>query len=193
MRILIEAADDNPYFAQRVKAQFARINPMLEDRLRIVPSLRLASELERNRYLQAGEIDWDERRRAALLDRLVQSGFKRGAYDLANGFEHARLAKVDAGEMLIEAGAPSAFVYLPLGDGLQVRPLGGYAPFAVRAWMPLGITGVIRGAVRNAQVVATSTVEVLIIPAQVYWQHWHNPYSTEELQRVMNAMNADNL
>jgi hypothetical protein len=74
-----------------------------------------------------------------------------------------------------------------------VRPLGGYAPFAVRAWMPLGITGVIRGAVRNAQVVATSTVEVLIIPAQVYWQHWHNPYSTEELQRVMNAMNADNL
>lgn len=193
MRILIEAADDNPYFAQRVKAQFAHINPMLEDRLRIVPSLRLASELERNRYLQAGEIDWDERRRATLLDRLVQSGFKRGAYDLANGFEHARLAKVDAGEMLIEAGAPSAFVYLPLGDGLQVRPLGGYAPFAVRAWMPLGITGVIRGAVRNAQVVATSTVEVLIIPAQVYWQHWHNPYSTEELQRVMNAMNADNL
>jgi hypothetical protein len=52
----------------------------------------------------------------------------------------------------------SSFVYFPLGDGLWIIPLGGYQSFSVAAWCPLGKTGVIRGEIRNADIVANETV-----------------------------------
>lgn len=189
MRILMEEADDNPRFAPAVLAQFGALNAVMADRVCSVPSLRQASEVERNRYLNAREVDWDAERRAALLDRMAQAGYQRSALDAARGFVHVRWTSVAAGETLIEAGAPSGFVYIPLGDGLQVIPMGGYAPFSVNGWMPLGVTGVIRGAIRNAQVRAVAPVDVLIIPAQTYWRHWHNPYDTDELRRALDSKN----
>jgi hypothetical protein len=80
---------------------------------------------------------------------------------------------------------PSAFVYVPLGDGLQILPLGGYTPFVVRAWMPIGSTGVARGAVRNATVVADRELPLLIIPKETYLQHWHRPYTDAELRELL--------
>jgi hypothetical protein len=38
--------------------------------------------------------------------------------DTIEVFKHVRFAELQAGEKLIEAGAPSSFVYFPLGDGL---------------------------------------------------------------------------
>ncbi len=43
--------------------------------------------------------------------------------------------------------------------------------------MPLGATGVISGAIRNADVIAVRPVDVLIIPKDVYLEHWHRPYT----------------
>lgn len=49
------------------------------------------------------------------------------------------------------------------------------------AWIPVGSTGVIRGAVRNATVVAARDLTLLMIPRDVYLQHWYRPYSPIEL------------
>jgi hypothetical protein len=62
-----------------------------------------------------------------------------------------------------------------------------YAAFSVRAWMLLGSTGVIRGSERNARVVATRALSLLVIPKDVYLQHWHHPYSAEELRQRLAA------
>ena len=85
---------------------------------------------------------------------------------------------------MIKAGAPSTFVYIPLGDGLKIVPLGGYQSFSVSAWMPLGNTGVIRGDVRNADVVAEKDVSLLMIPKEIYLRYWYAPYSPDELKSL---------
>jgi hypothetical protein len=63
-------------------------------------------------------------------------------------------------------------------------PLGGYQPFFVQAWMPLGVTGVIRGAVRNATIVATQELTLLMIPKDVYLKRWHHTYSPQEFAQL---------
>ena len=90
-----------------------------------------------------------------------------------------------AGQTLIEVGTPASFVYIPLGDGFKVIPLGGYAAFCVRAWMALGSTGVIRGAARNATVVAEQSVALFMIPQQVFLQEWHHPFSLDEFKLLL--------
>jgi hypothetical protein len=47
--------------------------------------------------------------------------------------------------------------------------------------MPLGTTGVIRGDIRNADIVAAQGVSLLIIPKEVYLRYWYVPYSPMEL------------
>ena len=185
IRILLEQVDDNPAFVELVQEQFQHFNSKVAGQVRIVPSLQNASDLERARYLEAAELDWDLSNRQAMLDRLTQSGHKTAAIDPEKCFDHVKLLTLRAGETLIEAGAPATFVYLPLGDGLKIIPLGGYQPFSVRAWMPLGNTGVIRGAIRNADVVADQDVSLLIIPKDVYLRHCHNPYTAAELMQLL--------
>jgi hypothetical protein len=85
----------------------------------------------------------------------------------------------------IEAGSPSAFVYIPLGDGLKIIPLGGYQSFSVIAWLPPGTTGVIRGDARNADIIAEQNMSVLMIPREIYMLYWYMPYSPLELKAVL--------
>jgi len=119
--------------------------------------------------------------RQAVLARFERAGQKTAGLDTIEGFKHVRFAELQAGEILIEAGAPSSFVYFPLGDGLKIIPLGGYQSFSVAAWMPLGTTGVIRGDIRNADIVAERGVSLLIVPKEVYLRYWYVPYSPMEL------------
>ncbi len=88
---------------------------------------------------------------------------------------------------MIEAGAPSAFVYFPLGTGLKIVPLGGYESFCIAAWIPLGSTGVIRGDIRNADVVADQPVSVLILPKEIYLRYWYGTYSPLELRDLLSG------
>ena len=183
--ILLERTDDDPRFAELVREQLCRSNPGIRNQIRIVPSLRNVSELERDRYLVAKELDWDVGQRQALLDKLNQAGQKLASFDSAEGFEHVKFAELQAGEKLIEAGGPSSFVYIPLGDGLKIIPLGGYQSFSVTAWLPLGTTGVIRGDVRNADIVAEQSMSLLMIPKEIYLHYWYVPYSPLELKNTL--------
>lgn len=185
IQILLERVADNPAYAELVRERLATQLPDLAVRIELTVSLGESSERERARYLAAGELDWGPEQRQDLLRRIARSGLNVATIDQATAFRQVRLTTARAGEVLIEAGAPSAFVYVPLGDGMLIVPLGGYPPFSVRAWMPIGSTGVVRGAMRNATVVAEGELPLLIIPREVYLERWHRPYTAAELRRLL--------
>lgn len=185
MKILLEEVDDNPNFAERVRTQLTALDPAAGSQAQIVPSLQHASDLERERY-RAGEIiDWERRRRLELLARMRQSGHPVEAIEPDLAFEAVRFITIHSGDVLIQAGTPSAFVYIPFDPGLRITPLAGYDAFSVQSWMPLGMTGVIRGAIRNATVVAEQTVRLLVIPKTVYLKYWHHTHSWQSMREAV--------
>ena len=181
MRILIEGVDDNLEFAELVRQQLLRLNTQLQDQVQTIPSLQHAAEQERRRYLEADELTWDVPRRQELLGHVGQTGHQAEGIDPIEGFKDVKLITLKAGETLIEAGTRASFVYIPLGEGLEAIPLGGYQMIPMRAWIPLGNTSVIRGATRNATVITDRDVELLMIPKEVYLRYWHKLYTPEEL------------
>lgn len=190
MQIMLESADDNLNFADLVQAELIQLNPDLNGRIKTGPSLRHVSRLERARYLAAAELDWSIEQRRELLTKVEASGHKTARIDPEIGFRHVRLSVLHAHETLLEAGAPDGFVYIPLTSGLSIIPLGGYQPFDVEAWMPLGVTGVIRGAARNASIIANEEVQVLMIPREVFLKHWHSTYSFKELIDLLSPLKS---
>lgn len=183
--ILLESTDDHPRFVELVEDQLIQFTPSLRSQVQIVPSLQHTAELERDRYLMAQELNWDVKQRQAVQERMARSGQKITGDHLVEGFRHVKLINIKAGETLIEAGSPASFVYIPLGNGLKIIPLGGYQSFSVSAWMPVGNTGVIRGAIRNADVVAEQDISLLMIPKEVYLRYWYLPYTTAELKSIL--------
>ncbi len=181
IQILLEETDDNLNFIDLIVLALADINPEAASRVRVVPCLNQATEFERNLYLQSPPISWDIDKRREILCLIEKSGHKISAIDPRLGFNDVKLAQIDAGITLIEAGAPASFVYVPLEAGLRIYPLGGYPPFFGQPWAPLGTTGVIRGAPRNATIVAEKPVRLLIIPKSIFLRFWHHTYSETEL------------
>lgn len=184
LRIILEEVDDNLTFAASVKREMSLVNPLAADRVDIVPSLRLASPSERRRYLAAEDLKWDENRLRTILERVERAGHPPGT-DSNVAFSHVRLIRLAAGDLLIDADAPSAFVYIPLDMGLEIVPLGGYDSFSVKPWMPLGLTGVISGTPRNAAVRATTAVSLLMIPSRVFLQHWYHTHTIDSFARAV--------
>jgi len=191
MRILLEGVDDEPEFANLVAVELARMNPQLSGRVKSVPSLQNMSEHERTLYLNAHDLDWDNATRQQTLDRVAGSGHKIDEMDVEKAFEGVREIEIQAGDVLIEAGSPPGFVYIAQSEGLSGVPLGGYRPFPVYPWTPLGSTGVIRGATRNASISAQKTLRLLMIPKEVYLKQWHFTYGKEEFRQKVRAIYAE--
>ena len=53
----------------------------------------------------------------------------------------------------------------------------------------IGNTGVIRGALRNARVIAEHDVELLSIPREVFLSHWYTPYTVQEFTHLCTQGN----
>ena len=181
MLILLEETDDNLAFSDMVAALVCERVPELRGRVQVVPSLEHMPSLERVRYLTATDFRGTAAARQAILDHVGQSGHNTQAMDVTTAFAHVKVMQLQRGEILLEGGSPPGFVYIPMSYGLRVYPLGGYESTAVPAWTPVGNTGVIRGAARNATVVADDTVALLVIPRSIYLKHWHYPYTSAEL------------
>jgi hypothetical protein len=184
----LESTDDSHGFVDMVCASLRDLNPTYAGQVLIVPSLQNVPDRERNRYLAVPDVQWSLNERRTLLTRMAESGCKVDSIDLDVAFRHVRLIRLGSGEILIEADEPASMVYVPLGDGLRIIPLGGYDSFSVQAWMPLGCTGVIRGALRNAKLIAEQAVSALMIPKDVYLRHWYATYTAAELQRRLGYM-----
>ena len=176
VEILLESADDNPAFADLVRLAMIPLNPVAAAQTRVVPSLQSKSALERTHYLNGEVLDWDRDQGLRLLKEVAQFGHRTEDIDPVQGFADVRRIHLRAGETLIEAGSPAGFVYVSEGEGLRGLPLGGYGEFLIRPWIPVGVTGVIRGSVRNADIIAEQDVTVLAIPRDVYVEFWHRTY-----------------
>jgi hypothetical protein len=186
LQIVLEEVDDNPAFASMVRQQLYALNPQLRGRVHVVPCNRPgqpAAEptFEDARYAAAASLSWSRAEQRAAAARLARGGHSMAAVELERAFDQVRLILLRAGETLIEAGTTAHYVYVPLGEGLMGMPLGGYQPFVSPAWLPVGNTGVIRGAQRNATIYATCDLTLLIIPQAVYLNAWHRPYQRAEL------------
>jgi hypothetical protein len=185
MRILLEETEDDTSFPQMVRQELVKIDAELGERVHLTPSLKHAHPLERERYLASKPLTWGVQARHELLAHMGQTGYPVERIDQEQAFKDVRLVSLNAGEILVEAGTPSSFVYLPLSSGLKIIPLGGYHSFSVQPWMFLGMTGVVRGAERNATVVAEGAMEILMIPRTTYLTYWHHTLSPEEFRAVI--------
>ena len=192
IKILIEGVDDNPEFSELVVAELKKLNPVLEKRLKATTSLGGADLIEVERYLGGQRFDHffapDEME--GLLRKIASSGLKCDRLKDADAFYGVKVIRVNAGEKLIQSGSVSGFVYIPMTDGLQVFPLGGYDSKAAPAWVPIGNTGVIRGSIRNATVYAESTLELLAIPKEIYLRFWYAPYHAKSLGKAWEERSA---
>jgi hypothetical protein len=186
LQIVLEEPGDNPAFAAMVREQLHALNPRLCGRVQIVshsrqPQPAAEPTYEAARYAAGARLNWSRAQRRRAASRLARSGHNMAAVQLDTAFEQVRLIQLRAGESLVEAGTAARFVYIPLRAGLMVMPLGGYQPFVAPAWAPLGNTGVIRGAQRNASIYATRDLTLLVIPEETYLNDWHRPYQQAEL------------
>lgn len=187
IQILIEGVDDNPYFASLVLEALGQRNPGIQSRVRTTVSLQGAELKEVKRYLDGVEFSQQfstPQEVEELIDHIAHSGVNVRALDREHAFEEVRIIHLNALETLLQSGSTSGFVYVPLSSGLVVFPLGGYENKPAPAWVPIGNTGVIRGSVRNANVFAEHALDLLIIPKEIYLDHWYTPYNAESLAEV---------
>lgn len=185
MEIFLEEVGDNLDFADQVIEQLKRINPPAAAKTQTVPSLKNVPDAERHRYLEAVTPLWSSAERSRIVQQIAKAGHKAEGIDVRKAFEHVKFVQIAQGTILIEPDTPARFVYIPMETGLEILPLGGYEPIAAKPWIPIGVTGVIRGAARNARVIARSPVSLLMIPADTYMKHWHRTYSTSELAALL--------
>lgn len=183
--ILLEETEDDITFAQKVQDELVRLAPEWHGCVCVTPSLTQVQPAERARYLAAQPIPWGVELRSDLLARLAHTGYPAEHVDSAHAFDNVRLLTLRAGDVLLEAKTPAAFVYIPLGIGLTVVPWGGYRSVSAQPWQMLGAAGVIRGTERSATIAAERDVQVLVIPKSTYLTYWHHSLSLDAFRTAV--------
>jgi hypothetical protein len=191
MRVELERPADEPAFAELVAECAVADDPSLLGRIFVVAGLEYASAAERARYLEAIPIADGSEEAAEILDALDAHGMLVAGIDRARAFEDVRRVRVRRGEVLLEVGAPPAFVYVAVDCALRIEQRGGYDPLDVPPWIPIGVTGVVRRAERNATVVVSEPGEVLMIPGELFVREWFRPYEESEIGDVLAAFADD--
>ena len=182
MQVELERPADEPSFAAAVAEA---LDPSLGARVVVVADLEGAAPAEQARYHRGVAVPAGGGEATAILRALGERGMKVRAIDQGRAFEDVRRVGVDGDEVLVEAGTSAAFVYVATGPGLRALPLGGYEAADVPAWLPVGITGVVRRAERNSTVVAVAPVEVLMIPGELFVREWFHPYEEHEVADLL--------
>jgi hypothetical protein len=187
IQIQLERPGDNPEFAEDVVRLLAADHRDLAARIVTVADLEGVPKVERHRYHRGVPVDPRSGEARHVLEQLGRHGAKIDGIDVDAAFVDVRRVGVRAGEVLSPIGAAPRFVYVATGPGLRVRPGGGYAAASVKAWVPVGTTGVIRRAERNADITVDRDVEVLMIPAECYVREWFRPYDADEIVEALGA------
>ncbi len=181
VQIQLERPGDEPAFADAVASLVAARDPSLAKRLVTVADTQGAAPHEQRRFFVAAPVPGDGSVADLLLRNMAERGVEIEGLDRAAAFAEAGRATIRPGEVLVAPGSAPAFVYVPMGPGLVVRPDGGYAPAPMPAWVPVGTTGVIRRAERNSEIVAEREVDVIMIPGELYARAWLRPLRVDEL------------
>lgn len=186
----LSAPDDDPGFVTDLATVLATRHPRLAGRVRCVagavdvPAAPDTTWASGGRAMAAHEV-------AELFDRMARHGLRAEAVDSAPALAGARHVTVAAGTVLLQPGTAASVVVVPLGPGLAVVPSGGYAPRPLHPWLPVGVTGVVRGGERNAAVVAEHDADVLVVPADVYLTEWFRPYDLAALRRRLGVREGE--
>ncbi|MGE5435463.1 MAG: hypothetical protein ACM3S3_11840, partial [Candidatus Doudnabacteria bacterium] len=149
-----------------------------------------ATQQEWRRFHGGAAVDPRSKEARHCLEQLAQSGAKVDGLELDEAFADLRRVRVAAGEIVMTAGSPSGFVYVPTAPGLRVEPTGGYPAVALSPWVPVGTTGVIRRAERNGDVTAELELELLVIPGDRYVRTWFRPYAAAELVSMLERLHG---
>ena len=181
MRLRLERPADRPAFADDVAAEVVALRPALAPLIEIVADTQSADAHERDRFFAATPLAADDPLVDELLRRMGERGAEVSDIDRREALFEVGVATIAPGEVLVNGGSAPAFVYVPMGEGLVVRPVGGYAPSPLPAWVPVGTTGVIRRAERNSDIVAERKVDVVVIPGERYARWWLRPLQPGEL------------
>lgn len=192
--VQVERPRDNPDFANLVARLVAAVHPESAGRISAVES-ELASpegatQQEWRRFHGGAAVDPRSKEARHCLEQLAQSGAKVDGLELDEAFAELRRVRVAAGEIVMTAGSPSGFVYIPTAPGLRVQPTGGYPAAALSPWVPVGTTGVIRRAERNGDVTAELELELLVIPGDRYVRTWFRPYAAAELVSMLERLHG---
>ncbi len=181
VQIQLERPDDRRAFAVEVAQLVAQLDPALAPRLVTVADVEGAAPAERRRFYEARPVSATSAEADEVLRLLADHGVAAAGLDRDAAFSEVGRATIAAGEVLVAAGSPPSFVYVPTDAGLVVRPEGGYEPVPLAPWVPVGTTGVIRRAERNSAIVAERDVDVIMIPGELYVRAWLRPLRVEEL------------
>jgi hypothetical protein len=181
MRVELERPTDEPTFAETVAEALGQIDPLLWARAFVVADLEHAAPAERARYLEGISIPAGSDEAREIVDALGAHGMRVTGLDRRKAFEDVRRVAVVEEEVLVEAGSPPAFVYVPVGCSLRIERLGGYRDVEEHSWIPIGVTGVVRRAERNSTVIAAEPGEVLMIPGELFAREWFRPYQQSEV------------
>ena len=175
---------DNPQFATLVTEELEGHHARLRGRTRLVnephpvPGHELAAWYRRGVAVSDDQQEVDHwfvqfarhglnidtiDRRAALRERAPLTARRRRGGVLT---WHRRIRRRDP-----------ARIRRPRRTGRRLS-VGAAASLAPR----IGVTGVVRGAERNAAVIAEADVDVLAIPAERYLADWFKPYTTDQLR-----------
>ena len=191
MRAELERPADEPGFADVVAGSLAVFDPLLAPRIFVVADLENAVPAERLRYLTGSVVSATTGDADEILGELGARGLRVESIDRQEAFEDVRRVRVEVGEVLVAAGSPSAFVYIPVSCRLRIEQLGGYRDIEVPPWIPIGVTGVVRRAERNSTVVASEAGEALMIPGELFAREWFRPYGQGELADALAAVTVD--
>jgi hypothetical protein len=191
MRAELERPADEPGFADVVAGSLADVDPLLASRFFVVADLENAVPAERERYLAGSVVSGDTAEADEILAELGARGLRVTTIDRRDAFEDVRRVRIEVGEVLVAAGTPSAFVYIPVGCRLRIEQLGGYRDIDVPPWIPIGVTGVVRRAERNSTVIASEAGEALMIPGELFAREWFRPYGQRELAEALATVVTD--
>ncbi len=186
--VVLIASPQTARFADRVSQELARSFPHCAARLRVVaePSPALRHDLDwGHRGVVVGHGSPAARQ---VVDALHDIGWRTESIDRSGAFDGVRRVAVEAGETIIIAGSQARCVIIPMQPGLRVNSLGGYRSAPGRAWVPVGVTGVVRNEERNSDIVADAALDIVVIPATVFLRDWFRPYTTADLPELVARM-----
>lgn len=182
MKVHLLRPSDEPRFADLVAEILRARNPEQAHAVTVVHDIESAHPPERQRYEHARSIDPSGLLADSILRHVGEHGSDTTHVERSVAFSEMRSARIAAGEVLVAAGSFPAFVYIPLGTGLTVHPMHGYPSAEGHPWVPVGVTGAVRKAPRNGEIVAERDVEVLMIPSEEFVAAWLRPLESHQLR-----------
>ncbi len=185
--LLLESSYDYSPFTEIVKEQLFFLD-MPRKFIQNVPPFKYSAKQEKERYLSAPDIlSSSDESEAFITERL------KSVYALflspKQALQNVKIIELKPGEVLVNEGDPSNFVYIPLDDGLEGFSQTNKIRFYPKAWMLVAHISVIQQSKRTATISATKKIKILMIPGIIYMRFWHVDYSIDELKKIIEKNN----